>query len=178
MLGGARASDLDYIHKDPRTRWEVFVGDARGLSQDALSRVAGDLGRTRSTLDLAAGKTSATLPLRPLCGHRAHRTAANKSNGVPRGPVFSGVFARVCWPSQNMNQSGRTVRIGLLMRFSSRLLRVCDGRTGSMPGFALVQADRMPYLTYVRRGAKAFDGSDDGPSARCPDPMATCWWIP
>jgi hypothetical protein len=70
MLGGARASDLDYIHT--HTRWEVFVGDARGLSQDALSRLAGDLGRTRSTLDLAAGKTSATLPLRPLCGHRAH----------------------------------------------------------------------------------------------------------
>lgn len=64
------------------------------------------------------------------------------------------------------------------MRFSGRLLGVCDAHTGFMPGFVLVQAGRMPYLTYVRRFAEAFDGSDNGPGARCPDPLASCRWIP
>jgi hypothetical protein len=121
---------------------------------------------------------AATMSLRPPCGHPDHRTAANESESSSVTSLFARVFAPVRPRSQTYEISGRTVRIGLLMRFSSRLLRVCDGRTGSMPGFALVQAGRMPYLTYVRRGTKAFDGSDDGPSARRPDPLATCWWIP
>lgn len=38
------------------------------------------------------------------------RTLAKRPTPIP---VFSGVFACVCWLSQNTNQSGQTVRVGL-----------------------------------------------------------------
>jgi hypothetical protein len=46
------------------------------------------------------------------------RTRAKRLTSIPH---VSGVFARVCWTSQNTNQSGRTVRVGFPMRFSGRL---------------------------------------------------------
>jgi hypothetical protein len=48
------------------------------------------------------------------------------------------------------------------MRFFGRRLRVRNGLTGLIPGFALVQAGCMPCLTYVCRAPEAIDGSDNG----------------
>jgi hypothetical protein len=64
-----------------------------------------------------------------------------------RSPSLPGrklIFARVRCPSQDMNQSGRTVRVGFLMRFFACLLRICDGHTAPRPGTALGQAGCMP----------------------------------
>jgi hypothetical protein len=52
-------------------------------------------------------KTAATMPLRPLCGHRAHRTAANTSEPLPARPSPCAPFARVLLLSQTYGISGR-----------------------------------------------------------------------
>lgn len=98
-------------------------------------------------------KWTASLSLRSLCVPESHEHPRNAANPDPRASAFSGgfrgVFARVRRCSGVTNQSERTVRVGLLMRFSGRLLRICSGHTGLMPGAAPAQSERMPCLTFV-----------------------------
>jgi hypothetical protein len=67
--------------------------------------------RNAQRRDPAAGKPAAKWPQHAPCGHFAVTEAIEqqrtRANGVPRSPVFSGVFARVRWPSRDMKESGR-----------------------------------------------------------------------
>jgi hypothetical protein len=74
-------------------------------------------------------KTTAGRPLRPGCGHRSHRTAANPGEQAPHEPsVFGGVFARVRWLSQIFGKSGRQVQVGFPEPFGGLLRSICGRR--------------------------------------------------
>jgi len=60
------------------------TADARVADQGAT--------RVRSCGRQTGGKTAATLPLRPLCGHRSHRTPANARERHPAKPSVLGGF--------------------------------------------------------------------------------------
>jgi hypothetical protein len=88
------------------------------------------------------------VPFRPPCGPFAVSRPTNsrehertRSPDAHRFRGFSRVFAAV---RGSLRQSGRTVRVGFLMRSSGCGLRTCNGQTGSMPGFAPAQAACMP----------------------------------
>jgi hypothetical protein len=86
--------------------------------------------------DPAAGKPAAKWPQHAPCGHFAVTEAIEqqrtRANGVPRSPVFSGVFARVRWPSRDMKESGRTYKFGSAKGFSERLQTFCKRRARFM----------------------------------------------
>lgn len=81
------------------------------------------------------------LPLRYQEVGKSPQKQAKRTTPIPRVSV---AFARHCWPSPNTNQSGRSVRFGLLMRFSGPLLRICDGRAGADAGVPRSRAGCMP----------------------------------
>jgi hypothetical protein len=72
--------------------------------------------------------------------------------------VRSGVFARVCWASQNTNQSGRTVQVGFLEP-NLALLRPACGRLDLLDQTATTRFLDKPiltgYLVVVRIGQTA-----------------------
>jgi hypothetical protein len=79
-------------------------------------------------------KRTARRSLRSLCVPESSEHPRNPANTAPRDSAFSRVFARIRWPSQDMNQSGRTVQIGFLMRFSEGLRSVCGLESQAVPG--------------------------------------------
>lgn len=84
------------------------------------------------------------LSLRSVCGLQTNEQSRTRANTLPRCPPFSGIFARVRCCSRFSNQSGRTVRVGFLMPFSGRRLRISYAHTASMPRHLASHARCMP----------------------------------
>jgi hypothetical protein len=103
----------------------------RGCSGGSASGAAGQSSsRQRLVLNLAAtgANTAATMPLRPLCGHRAHRTAANQGERRPTEPsVLRGfrpcslAFTGVCGTNQYGANRDRTGDLLLAKQALSQL---------------------------------------------------------
>jgi hypothetical protein len=95
---------------------------------------------------LAEGCGPFAVPFRSPCGpfavsrptnSREHERTQSREAQRFRGcsPVFAGLRG-------SLSQSGRTVRVGLLMRFSGPLRRVCYGHAAPKPGVPRSQAAR------------------------------------
>jgi len=80
--------------------------------------------------------------LRSLCGPESHEQPRDAANTAALLSAFSRLFARIRGYSRFCMESGRTVQIGLGMRFLGRLQRICNGHTGLMPDFG-PGSDRM-----------------------------------
>lgn len=77
----------------------------------------------------------ASRPLRSICGLQTNEQPRTQANTLPRDSAFSGIFARFRWPSRFSSQSGRTVQIGFVMRFSGvcgRFAALNHGRHSSV----------------------------------------------
>jgi hypothetical protein len=94
------------------------------------------------------------LPLRSVCGLQTHEQPRTRANTAPRGPA-------VRRPSRFSNQSGRTVQIGLVMRFRGSCGPCAVPNQGS-------SRHRAPASLAV-----LGLGTADGPSGHH---ALRCWW--
>src|ERR1700761_5817261 len=100
------------IHGESQTRRDERAADSQVTDhRPQQDRCQNKEWRTTRCTSLAVGNPAAKRPQGAVCGHFAVTEAIEQqrtqANAVLRSPVFSGVFSRVRWPSQEMKVSGR-----------------------------------------------------------------------
>jgi hypothetical protein len=109
----------------------------------------------RSELGVRLGDRAAVVlrwiyvPSRWFCGGSSSEQPQTRVNRASRSPVFPGSFPLIRSCSPILRQSGRTVRVGFLMRFSGCLLRICYDHAATKPGIAAGETVCMPSRTSV-----------------------------
>lgn len=138
-----------------------FAQDLRATLDQGIPRPAhqlnlGTLAHSRDCRASTAGGCGPfavpfSRPLRSVCGLQTNEQPRTRAKCRPARPSVFGalrpIFAAV---RGSVWKSGRTVQIGLGMRFFGRLQRIYNGHAAPTPGFTSVQTGRMPCLTNVR----------------------------
>jgi hypothetical protein len=70
-------------------------------------------------------------PLQRICNEQTGEPARTHTIWLPIRPVFTGLIVCVRAGSSCLNQSGRTVKIGLSKRFSAGLQLICSSQARS-----------------------------------------------